>query len=522
MTRSLTLVLLLATGAALALRAPDLNRRPMHNDEAVNAIKFGQLWNHQGYKYDPNEHHGPSLIYATLALERLTAAPDLDHYTDARLRVVTVIFGLGLMLLLPLLLDALGKQGTTWAAVFTAASPALVFYSRYYIHEILLVFFTFLTLAAAWRYWRSRRIGWVLLAGAALGLMASTKETFVITVFAAALALGLNQVWNQVLDASEAPTKAARVNVLHLAAALGISLVVALLLFSSFFTNLNGPLDSIRTYLPWVHRASGDSPHIHPWYFYLQRLLFFHVANGPVWTEATVLVLAILATVAGFKRKNLAGANASFVRFLSLYVFLLTAFYSLLAYKTPWCLLSFWHAAVLLAGVGAAVIIRAAKSSTLKFAAAVLLVIGSVHLAWQAWRVNTTYASDPRNPYVYAQTSSDIIRLTTQTEDLASADPRGHNLILKIIAPDGDYWPLPWYLRRFKQSGWWDHMPEDPFAPIVIVSAKLQAALDEKKTHLMVGYFQLRPQNFLELYVQTNLWQEWLEHRRKRGVVNSD
>jgi len=26
----------------------------------------------------------------------------------------------------------------------------------------------------------------------------------------------------------------------------------------------------------------------------------------------------------------------------------------------------------------------------------------------------------------------------------------------------------------------------------------------------MVGYFQLRPQVFLELYVDLNLWQSWL------------
>src|SRR5260370_39653513 len=105
MTRSLTLVLLLAAGAALALRWPNLNQRPMHNDEAVNAIKFGQLWEHKGYQYDPNEHHGPSFFYATLALERLTAAPDLDHYTDARLRLVTVLFVSALVWLLPLLVD---------------------------------------------------------------------------------------------------------------------------------------------------------------------------------------------------------------------------------------------------------------------------------------------------------------------------------------------------------------------------------------------------------------------------------
>jgi uncharacterized protein (TIGR03663 family) len=522
MTRSLTLVLLLAAGAALALRWPNLNRRPMHNDEAVNAIKFGQLWNHEGYKYDPNEHHGPSLLYATLALERLTAAPDLDHFTDTRLRFVIVLFGLALLLPLTWAVDGLGRNGVIWAAVFTAVSPALVFYSRYFIHEMLLVFFTFLTLAAGWRYWRSRKIGWILLAGAGLGLMGATKETFVITLSAAALALGLNQVWNRVLDASAPPVKAAPLNLWHLAAGLAVCLVVALLLFSSFLTNPNGPLDSIRTYLPWMNRAAGESPHVHPWYFYLQRLLSFHIGPGPAWTEALIFVLAIIGAIAGFRRRRLSGANASFVRFLALYTFLLTAFYSLLAYKTPWCLLSFWQAAILLAGVGAAVLLRSAVTRVWRGMVATLLLAGAGHLAWEAWQADTTYAADPRNPYVYAQTSPDLLNLVNQIENLAKVDPRGHKLVLKVISPEGDYWPLPWYLRRFQQTGWWDHLPEDPYAPIMVVAANLHAPLDEKKTHLMVRYYQLRPQLFLELYVQLDLWKEWLAHRPKNDPTSTE
>ncbi len=522
MTRSLTLVLLLVAGAALALRWPSLDQRPMHNDEAVNAIKFGQLWNHEGYRYDPNEHHGPSLFYATFALERLSAAPDLDHYTDARLRFVTVLFGLGLLLLLPLVSDGLGRQGVIWAAVFTATSPALVFYSRYFIHEMLLVFFTFLATVGGWRYWRTRGIGWILLAGAGLGLMAATKETFVITLAAGTLAIGLNQVWNRVLDASVPPVKAAPLDRWHIAAALGACLIIALVLFSSFFSNPNGPVDSIRTYLPWAHRAAGDSPHIYPWYFYLQRLLFFHTGNGPVWTEAVILFLAIIGAIAGFRRKRLAGANASFVRFLALYTFGLTAFYSLIAYKTPWCLLSFWHGAILLAGVGAAVLIRTARTGAVRIAVRGLLLAGAAHLAWQAWRADTTYAADPRNPYVYAQTSPDILNLVKQIEGLATVDPRGHKLLIKVMASEGDYWPLPWYLRDFEQAGWWDRVPADPFAPIMVVSAKLQASLDEKRSHLMVGYFQLRPQVFFELYVELDLWKEWLSHRRNPSLPTSE
>jgi len=504
------LVVLLA-GVALALWSLSLDQRPMHNDEAVNGVKFGQLWEHGGYKYDPNEHHGPSLYYATLALNRLTGAPkNFDQFTDSRLRFTTVVFGVGLILLLPLVADGLGRKATVWAALFSVASPAMVFYSRYYIHEVLLVFSTFLALGAGWRYWRSRKLGWALLAGAGVGLMHATKETFAISLAAAGLALGLNWLWNRWADAAAPPTPPRRLNLKHLAAAVAVWLGVALLLFTSFFTNAAGVLDSVLTYLPWLKRAEGASPHIHPWYFYMHRLIFFHAAKGPFWSEALILALAAVGAWAAFARKGLADASAGFVRFLTLYTLALTAAYSLISYKTPWCLMSFWQGMILLAGVGAAWLIRRARHRVPRFALDLLLLTGTCHLGWQAWQANTTYAADRNNPYVYAQTSRDLLSLVQKVEALAQLHPDRNQMLVKVVAPNGDYWPLPWYLRNLKKTGWWEQLPTDPFAPVMIVSAELRASLDEKATHLMVGYFQIRPQVFLELYVDVKLWQAWL------------
>ena len=507
----LTAILVLMAGLTLALWGLGLEERPMHNDEAVNAIKFGQLWEGGGYKYDPNEHHGPSLHYATFALSYLTGAPkDFDQFTVARLRFTTVLFGAGLILLLLLVADGLGRNATLWAGLLTAVSPAMVFYSRFYIHEALLVCFTFLTIAAGWRYSRSRKLGWALLAGAGVGLMHATKETFVISLAAGAAALVLNGLWNRWLDASPAAPRPRGVNLGHAAAAVGVWLVVAVTLFSSFFTHLAGVVDSVKTYEPWVSRAGGASPHIHPWSFYLHRLLFFHADQGPVWSEALILVLAALGARAAFVRQGLADANASFVRFLALYTAGLTAAYSLIPYKTPWCLLGFWHGMILLAGVGAAWLVGRAKRRLGRVAVGLVLLVGAGHLAWQSVLANGPYAADWRNPYVYAQTSPDLLRLVRQVEALARAHPQGRQMLVKVMAPDSDYWPLPWYLRNLRQVGWWDQVPADPYAPVMIVSAKLEGSLDERKTHVMVGYFQLRPRVFLALYVELGLWRDYL------------
>ena len=105
--------------------------------------------------------------------------------SEATYRAVPVAFGVGLLFLFWFLRDALGRAGSVWAAILAGCSPAFVFYSRYYIHETLLAFFTLATLAFGWRYLRSGRLAWCLAAGVTLGLMQATKETAAIAYLAA-------------------------------------------------------------------------------------------------------------------------------------------------------------------------------------------------------------------------------------------------------------------------------------------------------------------------------------------------
>ena len=245
--------------------------------------------------------------------------------------------------------------------------------------------------------------------------------------------------------------------------------------------------------------------------------MFFHAAKGPVWSEGLILVLALVGARAAFVRQGLADARAGFVRFLALYTFALTAAYSLIPYKTPWCLLSFWHGMILLAGVGAAWLVHKASRRALRVALTLLLLAGAVHLAWQAVLANGPYAVDRRNPYVYAQTSPDLLRLVHEVQALAQVHPQGRQMLVKVMTSEGDCWPLPWYLRNLKQVGSWDHVPPDPYAPVMIVSAQLHAGLDEKGTHVMVGYYELRPGVFLELYVDLELWRAYLASHPPNG-----
>ncbi len=507
MNRWSAVALVLAVAAALALRAPQLDTRPLHNDEAVNAIKLNELWQEGRYSYDPDEYHGPTLHYATLPFLWLSGARQSDDLSDSRLRLAPVAFGVGLIFLIWLFADGLGRSAVVWTSFLIALSPAMVFYSRYFIHEMLLVFFTALTLGSGWRYSQRPSALWALGFGTGLGLMITTKETFVISL-AAMGGAGIITAWWTLGKRPTVRDVLPYWKTSHAALAAGAALLLWLLFFSSFLTHFSGLKDSVLTYLPWLKRAGGHSPHIHPWTFYLELLAWFHPVKGPLWSEGLILMLSGLgAGVAVFVKKT------ALHRFLFLYTLLLTAAYSAISYKTPWCLLNFYLGMLLLAGVGAAWLVQVFRNQTATTLMALLLAASASHLGWQAWRASFTYATDRRNPYVYAQTTRDVMTLVERAEGIAKVSPAGHETVIKIIAPESDYWPLPWYLRRFKQLGWYEKIPDDPFAPLVMVSSKLDARLDDKSNRkwIMVGLSELRPGRFFELYVELELWKKYVE-----------
>jgi uncharacterized protein (TIGR03663 family) len=539
----LVLVLLLAGAIGLGLRLVQLGQRPLHTDEAVHAVKFLALWERGVYRYDPNEYHGPVLYYATLPFAWLSRADTRSELTESTLRAVPVAFGVGLILLLPLLRDGLGRWGVAAAALWTAVSPAFVFYSRYYIHETLLVFFTLLFLGAAWRCWRTGRLAWAALAGMALGLMHATKETFVLSLAAlGAAALG-TLAWDRVVRSpaapvgggsgcnlplrDDAPVEAtlplladwsaqarARLGWRHAAVLLVTAAAVSVVLFTSFFTNTAGAADSVRTYLPWLTRAGGASPHVHPWFFYFQRLGWFHPSSGPVWSEGAIFVFAALGWGAALAGRKPMDGCLRWVRFLGFYAVALAAVYSAIGYKTPWCALGFHHANVLLAGVGVAVFGQWAARWWLGWWAVGLVAAGAAaHLGVQAWRAAVPFCTDRRNPYVYAHTAKDLLRLVDKVRAIGRVYRGPGPLVIKVMAPGGDYWPLPWYLRAIANVGWWSEVPADPYAPMMIVNQRFQAEFDEKseKKWLMVGLFEHRPQVALELYVAFDLWKTYIE-----------
>jgi len=519
--------LILATACgALAFRLPHLDRRPLHGDEANQAHKAGVLLDTGLYRYDPQEHHGPTLYYLTLPVAWLSGAKAFADTNEWTYRVVPIVFGVGLVLLLLLVADGPGRTGTFCAAVLTAVSPAMVFYSRYYIQEMLLVFFTFAAIACAWRYTRKPRMGWAIGTGIALGLMHATKETCIIAY--ASMAAGVGAVVfgpgrvgeNQRSYGVKRAIQRLRTTLSwpHVAAGALAGAAASTLFFSSFFGHPRGVLDSILTFGNYFTKAEGAGIHDQPWYFYLKMLAYAKPGPGPWWSEGLILGLFVVGAVSAFGRPFGSGSQRAFARFLVVYTVAMTVLYAAIPYKTPWCMLGFLHGMILVAGIGATMLLRWSRRPPVRMVVAALLLAATVQLACQAHRATGRYAADWRNPYVYAHTSPAFLRLPERAEQIARVAPEGHAMRIDVIVPNRDYWPLPWYLRRFAQVGYWDEIPETLDAPLIIASPDLETELTARLQEDYEREFHgLRPGVLLHVYIRRDLWDAFLDNQDAPG-----
>lgn len=494
-------ILLLVTVVAAALRLPELAERPMHHDEANQAYRFGLLLEQGTYSYDPQDHHGPTLYYLTLPFVWLTDADTFTETTEVTYRLVPVVFSLLLVFCTGMLRKGLGRTAVVSAALFAAVSPALVYYARFYIQETLLVFFTLLALAAGWNMIRTGSRRWAVICGTAAGLMFATKETAVIA-YAAMGGAGL------ISFKTGRPSKQAVVNILL---ATACAAVVSVVLFSSFFTNMQGPLDAVLAFRGYLVRGAGfDTDHIHPWTFYLRMMTLYRIDGGPIWSEGLIFGLGLGGCLLILLKKLPPSIDAGLARFLMVYTVLMTAIYSFISYKTPWCILSMLHGWILLAGIAVATLLAQIRSRKGAALLLFLLSAGLIQMTSQACRAAFRHAADYRNPYVYAQTVPEFMQLVQRIEALAEINPQGRELYIQVIAPSSSTWPLPFYLRRFPHVGYWADettVPDRPKPALVVASPDV--ALDPDA--YVSEFHALRLDELLVLHIDAALWEQFME-----------
>ena len=504
----------LALTAGLALRVARLDERPMHHDEANQAVKFGALVDRGEYRYDAHDHHGPTLYYLTVPSAWLRGERTFASLDEATLRGVPVVFGAATILLLPLLSAGIGRTAVVTAAMLMALSPAMVFYSRMYIQEAVFACFALAFAIGVGRVATGGGLAWAAMTGVAAGLAMATKETAAILLPSAVAAAAI--AWWSV-GAGRPPNALTESRWLRaVLVSLTVAAAVAALFYSSFFAAPAAILEPFRAAGTYLDRGIGPSSHAQPWYYYL-RLLTYTASGGLRWSEGLVLALAAFGAITAWRRLDGSPPGSRFwPRYLAGNVVIAGAIFSAIPYKTPWNLLPFYAGAFAVAGVGFAALVNGSRSRVVRAALAAALAVGSIHLGWQAWRASITYAADPRNPYVYAQTVPDAVRMAARIRNLSAIHPDGARMQVSVIAPASEQWPLPWYLRTMPNVGYWT-APGDVLAlqaPVIVSSLEYTPTLEKALGDRYVSeYFGLRPELLLAVHIERGLWDRFLSER---------
>jgi predicted membrane-bound mannosyltransferase len=319
------------------------------------------------------------------------------------------------------------------------------------------------------------------------------------------------------------------------------AVVTSVVLFSQFFMKWGGVWDSIATYWNMLGRAGGQG-HEKPFGYYLKLLWggslsgreisfwqdwkeIFCItpdARRAVVTEGVLMILAIIGCFTAFTAKASRNQSNHLMRFLAVYSVALFLIYSVISYKTPWCILSAWHGLLLMAGIGADSVIRLFWQRGARRTVIVLLSIACTHLALEAWRTSRDFANETRNPYNYSMTSPDVLDWVAKFERFATLHAEGRNMGIDQSDPEGG-WPLPWYLsRRFPNYHWKDGGAMDIENAAVLLFSKAsddklhadlaaQPGQEEAFGQLYAPFgITLHPSESLRVYVKRTLWDQYV------------
>jgi uncharacterized protein (TIGR03663 family) len=554
-------VSLLIIALALALRVWALDFKPPHIDEGVNGSFVDGMRETGYYAYDPTNYHGPLHFYV------LFVSQTLFGRNLWALRIPTVLIGTAAVALLFAFRRHFSFRAAAYAAAFLAVSPAMVFYSRYAIHEMWLPFFTLLAIHGAMSLARSdaRKADlWNL--GLGTAGMILTKETWLLHAIAAGLAAGTVWLFLQFSGTSSRRPRPAqffgtsakknedRPSVPALTQGdfmlvIGVCYGILWAFYSGFGFDWGRVSGMFTTFAPMLDKGTSGEGHNKETFYWLKLLSYYELPALAGVIAALIVtprrmpltgVALICAGLAGaayyinhlptaerdrhdFLYPNLgfdtntslaiaiAVVGMSFLvalparhppaRWLALYTLASLAAYSLVPYKTPWCIVNVVCPGCLLLGH----IIDRVSASTNAWLIAIVptgLAAFSVRSTLDLNFINPTADNLPEiqsvsltsrilagknkpdlmpyidgDRYAYVQTTLDINKLLIPLRQLAARDPRNRQITGHVYCESS---PLLWLLNDFPNINY--HENDKPFvddrADFFLIPAYRESELD--------------------------------------------
>lgn len=458
------------------LRIRSLGARPMHTDEAVNAYIVGQSLAGKEFRYDPVDRHGPALTALALPLVKAQGAHTFAELTEAELRLTSVLAGTVTLLLFGATVELFGLAPCLIAAGWTAIAPLPVYYDRYFIHESLFSAASFAFILSAWSAWRRQSIRQAIFAGAASGLMLACKEIAVLHLVTLGVAAFVCCLWKRrECRFSNSPHRAI------LLVAGGTCLLVSV----AFYTWMGRDwyaLSALQHVVPDVMARAGGQGHQQPIGYYARLL-----STG--WSGGILCVLAAAGFFLAIRRRSTFP-----VCLLAFYAVILAMLYSFIPYKTPWLALNLWVPLALLAGLAVQTFYRRAISvRPIQLVLPITCLVGcmaGIAVARDTSRWVFLHPAYEDNPYAYAHTSEDLLDLPSAL-DRSAREYRITSPRIAVIAADP--WPLPWYMRTYTQTGFWQPGQDVGTADFYITSTEAAEQYKLQLRDMHPEFFGVRP-----------------------------
>jgi hypothetical protein len=163
------------------------------------------------------------------------------------------------------------------------------------------------------------------------------------------------------------------------------------------------------------------------------------------------------------------------LRYLAIYGVGTVIAYSIVKYKTPWCIISFiWPFTFIFAAAAA---LTPLIYKRVVYVVSAILLTGS--LGYCIW-LNYFRCTTETEPYVYVQTYNDVYKFTDPLLELAHSDSRAYQLVGHIIRASP--YPLPWMLDDFGRVGYYekDNLPAKVDGDFLLVQQDRIATVEAK------------------------------------------
>jgi hypothetical protein len=307
--------------------------------------------------------------------------------------------------------------------------------------------------------WKFGTANYLWCAGMGLTGMILSKETYILHVGCAGIAAVVCYISNYFNELDDSRPAAQTWNYVDLAVVIGTGIALIVFFYSGTFFHWDGVKGLYEAYKPWFKTGSEGHGHEKPWYYWLRLIGRY---EWPVLAGLVVCLSSIR-----FKQTAL--------RYLAIYGVGTLIAYSIVKYKTPWCIISFVWPFLFIFGA-AALITPLIYRRAVYLISAVALTGSFGSCIW----LNYFRCTTDTEPYVYVQSYNDVYKFTDPILQLAHSDPRAYQLVGHIIRASP--YPLPWMFDDFGRVGYYekDNLPDKVDGDFLLVQEDKIATVEAK------------------------------------------